>query len=187
MEWRSMPDYKGLYEVSSEGDVRSLYFRPARAVKRIKDSCGYPVVMLSKAGKRTPKTLHRMVCRAFHGEPEGCLEASHLDGVKENCRAENLQWLTHRENLAHRKEHGTLLFGEKHPRAKLTEDQARTILLSDKRPGELATEFNVNDATIRDIRLGKNWAHLKREAGSVRKHESAAIAHPILGTPYEYQ
>ncbi len=45
--------------------------------------------------------VHRLVCQAFHGPPETGQEVNHLDGVKTNNSAQNLEWATRSENLKH--------------------------------------------------------------------------------------
>ena len=46
------------------------------------------------------EAVHRIVCTAFHGEPEGDKNvADHIDTNKWNNRPENLRWVTKMENI----------------------------------------------------------------------------------------
>lgn len=88
------------YEVSDLGRVRSL----ARTVTRSDGrSRRFPSVLLSAAthpnaphprvnvhGKT--RTVHSLVCRAFHGEPKPGQEVRHLNGIPSDNRASNLAW-----------------------------------------------------------------------------------------------
>ena len=47
--------------------------------------------------------LHRLVCRAFHGEPPTAehTEVDHIDGDPGNASADNVRWVTHAQNIRH--------------------------------------------------------------------------------------
>ncbi len=165
--WLPLPDYEGLYEVSHLGRVRSLHkrFAAPRLCAQGDDGTGYRMVSLSRDGRRTAKTVHRLVCRAFHGEPNALQnEAAHLDGNKTNNRASNLKWSSKVENHYHKRFHGTHQAGERHPRAKLTEATAR-LALSRLAEGDtcqaIADSLGVSRSTIEDIRKRKKWRHIK--------------------------
>lgn len=51
--------------------------------------------------------------------------------------------------------------GEKHPSAKLTEEQVRAILKSDRPHTDVAREYNVLASTVFKIRARKTWKHLQ--------------------------
>lgn len=118
-EWRSVPEYEGYYEVSNLGFVRSLArvvpstahglrrtIHP-RILRQRLDKDGYPVVTLTKNSVAKLVPIHRLVALAFRGScPEGC-ECAHLDGNRQNPRADNLTWATKAENEAHKYLHGT--------------------------------------------------------------------------------
>jgi hypothetical protein len=162
-EWRSIPDYAGLYEVSSLGRVRSLYFTPPRVLSlSVSDKDGYTLVSLYKEGKRRNLVLHRLVCETFNGPPNPLhREVAHLDGSRTNAAATNLKWVSHVENHSHRQRHGTDPAGERHPSAKLSEADARAILASDEPHGQIAERFNVSPHTVSDIKRGKRWGHIQ--------------------------
>lgn len=55
-------------------------------------------------GKACIKLVHQLTCLAFHGEPPNDGEnydANHIDGDKHNNHKDNLEWLTHAENMVH--------------------------------------------------------------------------------------
>lgn len=46
---------------------------------------------------------------------------------------------------------------------KLTEEQAKRVLASDKRTPEIAAEFGINERTVLHIKAGTRWTHLERQ------------------------
>lgn len=81
-EWKSIPNYEGLYEVSSTGVIRligreyenvihnkkMLMHQKPRIVQQHYDNDGYLKVTLSKNGKRFQTMAHRLVAAAFFGK-----------------------------------------------------------------------------------------------------------------------
>ena len=111
-EWRDVAGYEGLYQVSSEGRVKSLERTfidnsgrkrtvKERILKLRTDRYGYLVVDLRDGGKRKHFKVHRLVCQAFHENPENKLDVNHIDENKTDNRACNLEWCTRRENCNH--------------------------------------------------------------------------------------
>jgi hypothetical protein len=99
-DWR--PSVRG-YLVSSAGAVRRD--DPAAPILRGSiDRDGYRCVCLKGRTLR----VHRLVCEAFHGPAPDGRECAHLDGNQLNNRADNLAWVTHKENVAHMIAHGTI-------------------------------------------------------------------------------
>ena len=111
-EWRPIPGLEGRYEVSDQGEVRSLLAHRGQPGPRLltpaTDNRGYLQVRLTWPGSRQ-RTLrvHQIVALAFIGErPEG-LETRHLDGDKLNNQLSNLAYGTPSENRADSIAHGT--------------------------------------------------------------------------------
>ena len=103
-EWRDVDGYEGYYEVSNLGRVRSL---------RISHKCKTPPYILTEFGHSSGyrrvrfwdvvKYVHVLVATAFI---EKCasvdkLEVNHKDTNKSNNRVDNLEWITHAENMIH--------------------------------------------------------------------------------------
>lgn len=110
--WLPVVGYEGLYEVSDMGNVRSLERRVrhmrggtqilrARILRPGKSKRGYPNVGLCKDGVVTRKKVHAIEAVAFFGAQANKLCVNHKDGDKNNNCLENLEYLTHAENMAH--------------------------------------------------------------------------------------
>lgn len=126
------------------------------------DGDGYPIVMLTRDKRRTPKRVHRLIAVAFWGESQNALhkEVAHLDGNRSNCRASNLKWVSRRENISHKRIHGTAFIGSAHPRAKLSESDVIAIRAARRPAMELAELYGVSKHTISDIRRRRRWCHI---------------------------
>jgi hypothetical protein len=83
------------YEVSNLGRVRSF---AGGELKPWTLKTGYLQVKLHK---RKAYSVHRLVAKAFcPGFREG-LFVNHKNGIRTDNRAENLEWVTHQQNLLH--------------------------------------------------------------------------------------
>ncbi|QMV33390.1 hypothetical protein F1_00027 [Ralstonia phage Heva] len=171
-QWKPVPGYEGLYEVSSAGHVRSLTrhgYRNRRggvcagiALERFTDNTGYWYVNLSRGGKARKRAVHIMVLEAFVGAAPDGMEACHGDGDRKNAALFNLRWDTRKANAADKEIHGTVPRGERSPRAKITEAIAREILASTETSVALGRRIGIASSTVRAVRLGQNWKHLRQ-------------------------
>jgi hypothetical protein len=171
--WRDIADHDG-YQVHSDGLVRSCWKRgvgrwnggvgekgPWRLCKKtFQRSTGYYSVGLGVGRKAF---LHRILAGAFIPKPktDEFLTVNHKDGVKTNNALSNLEWATYKENLNHATRVLKLRIGEKHGRAKLTQQQVREIRAlraSGKYIREIAEAYKTPWATIQCITSGKTWA-----------------------------
>ena len=117
--WKDIKGYEGLYQVSNFGRIRSLtrqvengkglYVRNGQEMKQAYSSTGYKIVALCKDGKRKMFKVHRLVAIAFIDNPLNKKEVNHIDGNIENNLMENLEWVTHRENIIHAYIHSSSL------------------------------------------------------------------------------
>jgi hypothetical protein len=115
-EFRSIPGYEGLYEVSNFGNVKSLGNNRTRKEKILKPvlvgliGWQYYSVTLCKDGKSRHLNIHILVVMAFLGHvPDGTLKivVDHIDNNRLNNHVSNLQLITQRENLSKDKKNGT--------------------------------------------------------------------------------
>jgi hypothetical protein len=167
--WLPVPGFEHRYQVSDLGRVRRL---GSKAVKRLsRTHNGYLAVTLWDGGRCRGFKVHRLVLEAFGGRPfRRGEETNHKDGVKTNNRLTNLEVVSAKENVAHAIRTGLRDYrGEKHPRAKLTEGDAREIRLlhaGGSRAGgvtqvSLAKKFGVSKDAIYSIIKRRNWKHLE--------------------------
>lgn len=89
------------YEVSNLGRVCSFKGKYPKILKLGKDREGYLYVILYTGRKRVKKKVHRLVAEAFVPNPENKPQVNHIDEDKKNNVAENLEWVTCRENVNH--------------------------------------------------------------------------------------
>lgn len=95
--WKDVRGYEGLYQVSNEGNVKGPRGHVLKALPR---RHGYLAVFLYKDGcPRLHESVHRLVAEAFVPNPEGKPEVNHIDENKQNNRADNLEWVTRKENM----------------------------------------------------------------------------------------
>ena len=112
--WRPIPGYEGVYEVSDLGRVRSLDRIDARgrricgrALRPGITRSGHLQVNLCLDGKRRWTYVHRLVLMTFVGPaPEG-MEGCHGNGRPADNRLANLRWASQSENNRDRVRHGT--------------------------------------------------------------------------------
>jgi|SRR5580700_477015 hypothetical protein len=108
---------------------------------------------------------HRVMCELVNGPCPPDHEAAHSCGRgKFGCvHPKHLSWKTRTHNQLDRAQHGTKSLGYYKHRPKLTPDKVREIrdMKGTKTQREIATQFGVTDATIRDIYAGKSWAHVQ--------------------------
>lgn len=95
--WVDIPEYEGLYEVSSLGRIR----KGERIKKLNVDHKGYLCVWLSKRSQMKCFKVHRLVASAFISNPQNKKTVNHKDGNKQNNGVANLEWATHSENIIH--------------------------------------------------------------------------------------
>jgi hypothetical protein len=107
-EFRDVPGYEGLYQVSNLGNVKSLpkewvcgkgqtLKHNGKILKVFKNNCGYYIVGLNKDNKRKPVSVHSIVAKSFFNY-NNSLVVDHKNDIKTDNRVENLQLITQREN-----------------------------------------------------------------------------------------
>lgn len=113
-DWRSVFNYENLYEINSQGMVKSLHRRnPGKILPQYIDREGYPTVKLSKKGKDSTRFIHRLLAQAFIPNPENKKFVNHKNGNKLCYDLGNLEWVTHRENMIHAFKNGLLKLSSK--------------------------------------------------------------------------
>jgi len=89
------------YFISTHGHFRSLKTGKLKDIRPRKSGVGYLYVSLSQDGKQHQKAVHQLVYSHFIGELSCGLEVNHKDLNKENNHYQNLELLSHQENVKH--------------------------------------------------------------------------------------
>ena len=176
--WKSVVGWEALYEVSDEGEVRSLghYYRcmdgrmhrSFPCTLRQKLDNGYARVQLCRYGSRHIRPVHVLVLEAFVSTCPKGHETRHLDGNRRNNVISNLRWGTRLENMADQYVHGTRVSGARNWTTKLTHDDVLEIkdrLADGHIPAFIANDFGVHRNTIYKIRDGVLHAEVARHVG----------------------
>jgi hypothetical protein len=112
------------YSVTEDGDVFNRFGR--RVSKSMMSGYWFVTLFIERKAKRI--SVHRLVCGLFNGpRPSDDRICAHLDGNPLNNHYKNLAWVTQRENMAHKRAHGTMPVGENHPQSKLKNVQRECI------------------------------------------------------------
>nr|UVX78857.1 MAG: zinc-binding loop region of homing endonuclease [Bacteriophage sp.] len=96
--WKDIQEYEGKYQVSNFGRVKRLWYGKERILKGSKTIKGYLIVGLSKEGKRTFYTVHRLVAEAFLDNPHNYPCINHKDENHSNNNVDNLEWCDYKYN-----------------------------------------------------------------------------------------
>ena len=112
-EWKDIKGFEGIYMISNLGRVKSLsrkkrknknskYFLTKEKILKPRPTrLGYQNIVLFKNSVRTSFAIHRLVAIEFIPNPEKKAEVNHINEVKDDNRASNLEWMTRIENLRH--------------------------------------------------------------------------------------
>ena len=173
--YRIVPEFPN-YRVGDDGSVwrrfdqRDRNWRKTgerwRRLKCNRSPRGYVLVRLCSPTRVTNlRPVHRLVLELFVGPCPPGMEACHFpDRDPANNALSNLRWDTAKANAEDRRTHGTLLRGESHRQAKITEDQAREVRrlcdAGEMTYATIARKCGVGYHTVWAIGHRRIWRHL---------------------------
>jgi len=113
--WKDIKNFEDTHQISNLGNIKTKdrYVRGAHhgieyqrsekgiILKQKTNKQGYNEIGLRLNGNRQYKRVHRLVCIAFLDNPKNKPEVNHINGIKDDNRVENLEWVTAKENSQH--------------------------------------------------------------------------------------
>lgn len=187
MSRKDIPNYEGLYQASTDGEIYSLErfvdyrikgykrLQKGRKLKPRTNKRGYLRLTLCKNGLVKDFSVHVLIALTFLGSRPNGYHVAHKDGNKKNNSLLNLAFVTPKENESHKKLHGTVASGKKngkytnpsstprgeqHGQAKLKESEVRVIKTSKESCLKLAKKYGVSKTAILAIKHNKIWKHV---------------------------
>lgn len=102
-QWKDIPGYEGTYQISNHARVRSLArnYPHGFRIRQKWLNAGYERIILSKNSLRKSYYVHCLVASAFVPGYFLGADVNHKDGIKTNNLPENLEWVTHVQNMKH--------------------------------------------------------------------------------------
>lgn len=165
--WKRIPGFE-MYEVSNDGRVAS-YHRPmngpwfahSRPLKPSIDNSGYCLVTLTdEHGNKRAYGVHRLVAWAFIGPQDDGVTVNHKNGIKDDNRVENLEYLSAVDNIKHG--HYVLQVG-----ACIGEDKARAVcelLMNPKISfNAIGRRVGVSSGAVSSIYRRVTWLHISNQ------------------------
>lgn len=165
-EWRDIPGYEGLYQISNLGNVKSLgRFKrigngalqpiPERILRAVPyNKVGHLKVTLCKDGEKRKCPVHNLVMTAFVGKRPDGMEVRHLNSNSQDNRIENLAYGTSAENHIDQSKIGHIA------NQKLAPTDIPTIrirLAKGESCTAIAKDYGVSMHCIFDIKRGKTF------------------------------
>lgn len=171
-------DYSWRFECSNYGRIRNANNKQVYTPHL--SGIGYFQICTSINGKNKNIKIHKAVAETFIPNPDNLRDVNHIDGNKQNNNINNLEWVTHQDNMLHANKIGLhpstmntnnlwieKTCGESSNLSKLTEEEVRyirkhytTYANGTTNKNELAKLFNTTPMNINSIIMRKTWKHI---------------------------
>lgn len=154
--WKAVVGFDG-YSVSNMGRVKGI---TGNILSQVING-GYLIIGMTKLAngkkKRYAPRVHRLVADAFCVGNINNMHVHHVNHIKTDNRAINLEILTASENKRESFKNG-------YNKRKLSASDIvdiRDLLGKGIKQADIASEFNIRQPTVSEIKNGKRWSYIK--------------------------
>jgi len=154
---KHIPDTEDYY-ATNNGRIFKGDTEVAQCLDRLKN--GYKQCSIKIRGKYQKQKVHRLIAMTFIGNIKG-LVVNHIDGIKTNNNENNLEVITHYENVQHAKtlpsyKEGITKRAKSNMKLSLSQQNEMKLIANDFSLNGLAEKYNIGRTTVSDyiIRLG---------------------------------
>ena len=86
------------YLISREGQIYSTISNKFLKAQMNRSTGYLELIIRNDENQKKTMTVHRLVALTYCKKPEGCNHVNHINEIKTDCRAENLEWCTQKYN-----------------------------------------------------------------------------------------
>ncbi len=152
------------YTITRDGEVFGKY---GNKITLRPSTDGYASYTAGRKGNRTRAFVHRLVAKYFVPNPNNYSDVDHLDSNRMNPSADNLEWVSHEENIKRayaRGNHIGRAVGEKNCKCKLNRNIVKQLRIQYWFYGLSITALSkIHDipwSTVNNIVKGYTWKHI---------------------------
>lgn len=154
-QWRDIPGLEGKYAASDLGRIKSYELAFKKVLKGVEHLCtrkerimsgykhvsGYRMTEFFKNSSRETRLTHRLIAFTWCENPHNKPHVNHINGIKHDNRASNLEWVTNHENILHASRMGFL-------RGRMSEEQKaevtkRIVALKERKVGRISRDGEI--------------------------------------------
>lgn len=173
-EWFDIPNFEGIYQVTRSGKIKKIgkkskykdLIYPDKMMKHNTHTNKYKYITFMVDGVKKYYSIHRLLASIFIANPENKPQVNHINGIKDDNRLENLEWVTLSGNMQHAAKNGLLKpkRGESNYGARLCEDDVRSIRRMSDVHGipitHIAKMYDMGSTIIWMIVKRRKWASI---------------------------
>lgn len=144
IKWKEIPGYEGIYEASDTGLIKAVsrfklgingYYKTKEKILKQHEREKYNFIRLYKEKVPSGHLVHRLVALTFCPNPYNKPIVNHKDGDGRNNYAENLEWVTHKENAKHAIRAGLV------PKTKISKELLVQLYTNEKKSAQEISEI----------------------------------------------
>jgi len=168
-QWKTIKTHPN-YEVSDLGRVRNITTNELK--HSTPNKTGYINITLFKEGKGKTFAVHRLVALYFipNTNPTQNTIVNHLNCVRSDNAATNLEWCSYSDNMKHMVKVGNNpdFNGHKNPRSKLNPEQVLAIREDSRLHRIIAKDYDVSTNVITNIKNGSTYKNIQGTTKDVK-------------------